>query len=1152
MNPPGGVGSASYNPGAISTAAAPNPWQPFFGEPQRDVKINPYGAYGRENWTLPDAYKGSLPYMTTLMIHMISDEDLWPTRVVCPIRVTEEEMEIVWDEVVFNDHLLGPVPEEGVSRLVTQQTNERRDHYVRYGIALILEHGFMKTAKGQQAYSMNLQQIRNATLETMYFGVIEALLRSKQYSQAWTRRYGMQARSGAALRGFLGDEVERYMVVQKTEYGFDMLDAKAKKYLRASGVTPDTWILPEGTSTFLSLVRPEKRDYLLAGPAGQASFRNAITQEQPPLVQSSGANACTVFESKSFDVPGAPGPIDPLTRNVSVGEYVTMVDTASDVVAAPEYKSFMRDIYVYNEQRDDFSRITLRNALKACCRFDENGELFFPPGFRGGGGDSDPDPFVKSDLTPVYTFGDMRESSFSEATARKVAQGIVSKFLDKMSGGAMKDYNWDDMKLSPAAAGANLVDFRRRACLKAFYEFVKERLGDSRVFQKAYAPGWRRADWFTAGDAVTQTDTIPLGGFWLNTICEQLPRAPEPGDQWNLNRGDITAEVALQNITAIFKKVLSTPENPNPPSPFTDAGISWDVVRTALGRLISSSDEPSISEVALNNSTLDKFITRIQMFNKQQFGAGPGIRTVILLYNIAVLIEESLKFKDLMIRADAGKHYAFVLHKALLALSNARGDQNLPDAAAAAAAIVAANPKTITEIFAQYLAAIVDHDNLPGINSPFQFKKDSAAVTRALWGTQAFADAIANAGGAPPPPPPPAGTAVTFGAFDVPALNAHYGAMGDEYDEDMMRGAKKQRTGSGVRFGAVRRLEADELAHRRAEANGEGEGFDDVNIDLTRLRGAVPGFNPAMMERYSEIKTGTDPVLVKSVLLTLLHTPVTEKSLMRLIDFDVPFPFEFILFRPRITHQMATGILLKKGPETGETLIGHADFQMSDDVVRKLHYGNFTLYSKTVVWKSDNVYLAENIVATGYIGGNDVAMNTMGSLYPVNGSNPDGPRSMYVAMVPVSGAASEDATSSAGGGYFNPMDITGSFASATMPHLSNLDAEVGNGNGATHYPGAAFYSLVWRLSNKAQRNYVAEYVPLSVAHDNTLCFQGHQMAYNPGSKAFDLTTVNTGHFGDRVYPGCGKVRRMANQKYLQPISFTTAFGASAQVTSIIT
>ena len=63
-----------------------------------------------------------------------------------------------WDEIRFDNHLLGPVPEEGVSRLITQTVSERcvlflirtkhllthslsRDHYVRYGIAFLLEHG---------------------------------------------------------------------------------------------------------------------------------------------------------------------------------------------------------------------------------------------------------------------------------------------------------------------------------------------------------------------------------------------------------------------------------------------------------------------------------------------------------------------------------------------------------------------------------------------------------------------------------------------------------------------------------------------------------------------------------------------------------------------------------------------------------------------------------------------------------------------------------------------------------------------------------------------------------------------------------------------------------------------------------------------------
>ncbi|MBE35246.1 MAG: hypothetical protein CMI16_06790 [Opitutaceae bacterium] len=60
-----------------------------------------------------------------------------------------------WDEFHFNNTLLGPVPEEGVSRLVTQQVSEHRDHFVRYGLAFMIEHGFMKTPKVRRAHERN-------------------------------------------------------------------------------------------------------------------------------------------------------------------------------------------------------------------------------------------------------------------------------------------------------------------------------------------------------------------------------------------------------------------------------------------------------------------------------------------------------------------------------------------------------------------------------------------------------------------------------------------------------------------------------------------------------------------------------------------------------------------------------------------------------------------------------------------------------------------------------------------------------------------------------------------------------------------------------------------------------------------------------------
>lgn len=335
-----------------------------------------------------------------------------------------------------------------------------------------------------------------------------------------------------------------------------------------------------------------------------------------------------------------------------------------------------------------------------------------------------------------------------------------------------------------------------------------------------------------------------------------------------------------------------------------------------------------------------------------------------------------------------------------------------------------------------------------------------------------------------------------------------------------------------MRYGAIRR--SDEAPHLV---------YDDEGLADHKAR--VPGYTKTMDMRYDEIKDDENyDAYERVVMLAFMQTPVTKDVLEELIKNDIYFPFEFLLFRPRITHAMATGILLKAGAETGETLIGHADFQLADDVVRKMHYGNFTLYSKSIVYKSDNVYLAENIVSTGYLHGNDVTFNTLDSIYADEAS---GQRSIYAAMVPVSSATGEDGVAAAHG-YFNPMDVTGHFAT-NVPHLQDLDREVGNSRGGFHYPGAPYYSCVWQMNNSNQQP-ETEFVLSQLNAHNTMCFQGHQTVFNPQNNTFDMTTVNTGHFGERIYPGCGRVRRMAGQKYLEPVSYTSAFGAHKQLVNV--
>jgi len=267
--------------------------------------------------------------------------------------------------------------------------------------------------------------------------------------------------------------------------------------------------------------------------------------------------------------------------------------------------------------------------------------------------------------------------------------------------------------------------------------------------------------------------------------------------------------------------------------------------------------------------------------------------------------------------------------------------------------------------------------------------------------------------------------------------------------------------------------------------------------------------------------------LHRAVSLAMLGTPVTRQAFSRFIQVHVVFPFNVIYARPYMTYDMSTGVCMKAGAATGETLVGHADFQLGDNVVQKVHYGNFTFYSKSVVFRQQNVYLAEDMFSTGYVGG-------CGSRFFKDQDDLDdyleGKRTRHASIFAMLAPYSSQE-------YNNPIDITGRYSGDLAPLQDTA---------ALHYASAAFYREKWGWNE--------EVAPLPGhskfdSHNgtvNTVCFQGHQSMYNPSNKMMDLVIKNTGHWGDRVYPGCGKVRQ-GMSKVLEPVSYNNVYGGGGSM-----
>lgn len=72
----------------------------------------------------------------------------------------------------------------------------------------------MKTEKGRLCYEMNLVQIRNAVLETLYYGGIEEYLLCKEYNNKWNARHGRRMEF-ASIREQMQMEIDNWACIQK-------------------------------------------------------------------------------------------------------------------------------------------------------------------------------------------------------------------------------------------------------------------------------------------------------------------------------------------------------------------------------------------------------------------------------------------------------------------------------------------------------------------------------------------------------------------------------------------------------------------------------------------------------------------------------------------------------------------------------------------------------------------------------------------------------------------------------------------------------------------------------------------------------------------------------------------------------------------------
>ncbi len=322
------------------------------------VKPNVADRISNTHYDLPDKYRrSSLKIKETIEGFIMDDSENWYTTICLPWASTEE-LHYEWNEWHFNTMLASRVPHEGVSRLVSGRRADFRASNVRRGLAFIMEADYYNQPEGVVQFFRNVMGIAQCVRETQHHDTIGALLVCKTYKQMWMDWYG--PKSVFSEIQVLDDEIANYGSFILSQSRVEVVVADHRQRMIRRGSPPDMMIMFPKGALYMNLVRGKNEEKQVnwwgLGPDGNMILKPG------PLVNNWFLDM-PIVETREFDVYDDAPPVDLLTRRNAVVEYYTMHfrEVTSSSGDRREFESRMRDVYVYNRNRDNFSKILFKD-----------------------------------------------------------------------------------------------------------------------------------------------------------------------------------------------------------------------------------------------------------------------------------------------------------------------------------------------------------------------------------------------------------------------------------------------------------------------------------------------------------------------------------------------------------------------------------------------------------------------------------------------------------------------------------------------------------------------------------------------------------------------------------------------------------------------
>jgi transcription termination factor NusB len=312
-------------------------------------------------------------------------------------------------------------------------------------------------------------------------------------------------------------------------------------------------------------------------------------------------------------------------------------------------------------------------------------------------------------------------------------------------------------------------------------------------------------------------------------------------------------------------------------------------------------------------------------------------------------------------------------------------------------------------------------------------------------------------------------------------------------------------------------------------SSGDNMDLDQTSDDRNALGGPSSALDTVSQTLVSGLKRYRNHAYIVKVMKTMSLN--NGCWLFFCYEMNIPPAVGAMLARNAKEYSTGTAIHTFSGGKTGNTYYGQCDFMLADNANQKMHFGHFTMNSKTIIHRPDLVLHAYNCYVNDYLGGNGSSFwDAMDEQDRADFNLGVAAHDIIVIPIPVNSTTSRRHVSMSGR-YSSQLN-----ASEDLQELLDYD-----------FPTLKAAAAYWGFVDSYQ-SITAQHTPVANSLRNMLLFQEHQLLYRYQGKNkgdFGFAVRETGHWGETVFPGCAKIHR-GQGKYLVPRGENTVTGVFAR------